>query len=95
MLSVFWALACSRLADAGIPLGAQTVLLKGVNDDVQVMKELNHKLLLMRDALTMRRSDGALVRVTVPVDRNGQAAAAEAASFIQDVIRPITQLLPE
>lgn len=40
--------ACSRLADAGIPLGAQTVLLKGVNDDVQVMKELVHKLLLMR-----------------------------------------------
>jgi lysine 2,3-aminomutase len=40
--------ACSRLADAGIPLGAQTVLLKGVNDEVQIMKELNHKLLLMR-----------------------------------------------
>lgn len=40
--------ACGRLADAGIPLGAQTVLLKGVNDDLQVMKELNHKLLLMR-----------------------------------------------
>jgi len=40
--------ACSRLADAGIPLGAQTVLLKGVNDDVVVMKELVHKLLLMR-----------------------------------------------
>ena len=27
------ALACSRLADAGIPLGSQTVLLSGVNDD--------------------------------------------------------------
>lgn len=40
--------ACSRLADAGIPLGAQTVLLKGVNDDVPTMKELMHKLLLMR-----------------------------------------------
>ena len=26
--------ACGRLADAGIPLGSQTVLLKGVNDDV-------------------------------------------------------------
>ncbi len=37
-----------RLADAGIPLGAQTVLLKGVNDSVPVMKELIHKLLLMR-----------------------------------------------
>lgn len=40
--------ACSRLADAGIPLGSQTVLLKGVNDSVQTMKELVHKLLLMR-----------------------------------------------
>ncbi|WP_145035131.1 KamA family radical SAM protein [Caulifigura coniformis] len=40
--------ACARLADAGIPLGAQTVLLKGVNDSVPVMKELVHKLLLMR-----------------------------------------------
>jgi lysine 2,3-aminomutase len=40
--------ACARLADAGIPLGAQTVLLKGVNDDVEVMKKLVHSLLVMR-----------------------------------------------
>ena len=40
--------ACSKLADAGIPLGCQTVLLKGVNDDVETMKSLMHKLLLMR-----------------------------------------------
>jgi lysine 2,3-aminomutase len=40
--------ACSRLADAGIPLGSQTVLLKGVNDDVPVMKDLCHRLLMMR-----------------------------------------------
>jgi len=40
--------ACERLADAGIPLGSQTVLLKGVNDDVNVMKNLMHKLLTMR-----------------------------------------------
>jgi len=40
--------ACSRLADAGIPLGSQTVLLKGVNDTVETMKRLMHKLLLMR-----------------------------------------------
>jgi lysine 2,3-aminomutase len=36
------------LADAGIPLGAQTVLLKGVNDDPEVMKRLMHQLLLAR-----------------------------------------------
>jgi lysine 2,3-aminomutase len=40
--------ACARLADAGIPLGAQVVLLKGVNDDVAVMKDLMHRLLMMR-----------------------------------------------
>jgi lysine 2,3-aminomutase len=40
--------ACSRLADAGIPLGSQTVLLKGVNDDAAVMKDLCHRLLMMR-----------------------------------------------
>jgi lysine 2,3-aminomutase len=40
--------ACARLADAGIPLGSQTVLLKGVNDDVDILRRLMHKLLLMR-----------------------------------------------
>jgi lysine 2,3-aminomutase len=40
--------ACGMLADAGVPLGAQTVLLKGVNDDPAVMKRLVHKLLLAR-----------------------------------------------
>jgi len=40
--------ACTRLADAGIPLGSQTVLLKGINDNVETMKQLIHKLLMMR-----------------------------------------------
>lgn len=40
--------ACERLADAGIPVGSQTVLLKGVNDEVPIMKDLVHKLLMMR-----------------------------------------------
>jgi lysine 2,3-aminomutase len=40
--------ACTMLADAGVPLGAQTVLLKGVNDDPKVMKRLVHQLLLAR-----------------------------------------------
>jgi lysine 2,3-aminomutase len=40
--------ACGRLADAGIPLGSQTVLLKGINDDPEVMKELMLKLLSIR-----------------------------------------------
>lgn len=37
-----------KLADAGIPLGNQSVLLKGVNDSVPVMKALIHKLLMCR-----------------------------------------------
>jgi lysine 2,3-aminomutase len=37
-----------RLADAGIPLGCQTVLLKGVNDDPEVMKRLMQRLLMAR-----------------------------------------------
>lgn len=37
-----------RLADAGIPLGNQSVLLKGVNDRVEVQSALVHKLLLCR-----------------------------------------------
>jgi lysine 2,3-aminomutase len=40
--------ACGRLADAGIPLGSQTVLLKGVNDDVGTLKRLFHALLQIR-----------------------------------------------
>jgi lysine 2,3-aminomutase len=40
--------ACERLSFAGVPLGNQSVLLKGVNDDVEVMKALVHRLLRMR-----------------------------------------------
>jgi len=40
--------ACGRLADAGLPLGNQTVLLNGVNDDQVVMIELCRGLLKMR-----------------------------------------------
>ncbi|MCK5341261.1 MAG: KamA family radical SAM protein [Desulfobulbaceae bacterium] len=42
------ALACSRLANAGIPLGCQTVLLRGVNDDPRIIKRLMHGLLRIR-----------------------------------------------
>jgi lysine 2,3-aminomutase len=40
--------ACAQLADAGIPLGSQTVLLKGINDDLETMKKLVKKLMTMR-----------------------------------------------
>jgi glutamate 2,3-aminomutase len=41
-------LACDRLIEAGVVLGNQTVLLKGINDDVHVMKKLNQELLKIR-----------------------------------------------
>ena len=41
-------MALGRLADAGIPLGNQSVLLKGVNDRADTLKSLFHKLLLCR-----------------------------------------------
>ena len=40
--------ACAKLADAGIPLGNQTVLLKGVNDCPYLIRELNQRLLKIR-----------------------------------------------
>jgi lysine 2,3-aminomutase len=40
--------ALARLADCGAPLGSQTVLLKGVNDDPDIMKRLMQKLLRAR-----------------------------------------------
>ena len=40
--------ALGRLADAGIPLGNQSVLLRGVNDSVEIQKTLAHKLLMCR-----------------------------------------------
>jgi lysine 2,3-aminomutase len=38
----------ARLADAGIPLGSQSVLLRGINDDVATMRTLMHGLLKLR-----------------------------------------------
>lgn len=40
--------ACRMLADAGIPLGNQSVLLAGINDKISIMKKLVHELVKMR-----------------------------------------------
>ncbi len=40
--------ACEMLADAGVPLGNQTVLLRGINDCVHVMRNLLHELVKIR-----------------------------------------------
>ena len=42
------AVACERLSLAGVPLGNQSVLLDGINDSVEVMKSLVHRLLMIR-----------------------------------------------
>lgn len=40
--------ACTLMADAGIPLGNQSVLLRGINDSVHIMRDLVHDLVMMR-----------------------------------------------
>ncbi len=40
--------ACNKLANAGVPLGNQMVLLRKINDDPDVVKRLNHELLKVR-----------------------------------------------
>ncbi|MGM0596555.1 MAG: lysine 2,3-aminomutase [Myxococcota bacterium] len=47
-ITKYSAAACDKLNNAGIPLGNQTVLLRGVNDCPHVMKKLMHKLLQIR-----------------------------------------------
>lgn len=42
------AAACARLAEAGVPVGNQTVLLRGINDDLATMKALVEGLVAMR-----------------------------------------------
>jgi EpsI family protein len=59
-----------------------------------VASEYRNKLLLVRDALTLHRSDGALVRVTTPIlARN--AATADLAAFIRTLYPILTHHLPE
>ncbi|MCM8796905.1 MAG: KamA family radical SAM protein, partial [Candidatus Omnitrophica bacterium] len=41
-------IACDMLAEAGFPLGSQTVLLKGINDRPYIMRKLMHELLQIR-----------------------------------------------
>lgn len=41
-------IAIERLLEAGVPVGNQSVLLKGINDTVEIMKELVHNLLIAR-----------------------------------------------
>jgi EpsI family protein len=60
-----------------------------------VASDYSNKLLLVRDAMTLHRSDGALVRVTTGTRPEDPAAAAEATAFIQTLYPALTAHLPE
>jgi EpsI family protein len=59
-----------------------------------VASDYRNKLLLVQDSLLLHRSDGALVRVTVPATDDEQAAKA-ATAFIRDAYPSLTKQLPE
>ena len=59
-----------------------------------VASEYRNRLLLVQDALTLHRSDGALVRVTAPVLPR-DARSADLAAFIRALYPQITRHLPE
>lgn len=40
--------ACERLVDAGVPVENQSVLMRGLNSDARIIRELNHACLKMR-----------------------------------------------
>jgi lysine 2,3-aminomutase len=72
--------ALGRLADAGVPLGCQTVLLRGVNDDPEIMKELMQKLLKARVRpyyiyMADQVAGGEHFRTTVEGSRDREGAA--------------------
>ena len=75
------AAACARLADAGIPLGNQSVLLAGVNDCVHVMKKLVNELVkipgapLLHLSVRPEHGPGALPHPGVQGDRDHRGPA--------------------
>ena len=80
--------------------GEAATNLYGVDDCVPtedsraVASEFRNKFLLVQDALTLHRSEGALVRVTAQV-QPGDARAEEIASFIRALFPVLTKHLPE
>jgi len=59
-----------------------------------VASDYRNKLLLVRDALTLHRSDGALVRIVAPVAK-GMRPADDAASFVRALYPVLAVHLPE
>ena len=69
-------------------------LLFEFGDGRVVASDYRNRLLLVQDALTLHRSDGALVRVTAPV-LPGNASTDEVAAFIRALFPILTRHLPE
>jgi EpsI family protein len=59
-----------------------------------IASEYRNRLLLVQDALTLHRSDGALVRITAPLLAR-DARAADPAAFIRALYPILTRHLPE
>src|SRR5204862_415791 len=74
--------ACGRLADAGIPLGSQTVLLKGVTDDLKddylALGLAEHEVAEFDTVSTIDAIAGALAELGHEVDRIGHVRALAA-----------------
>ncbi|MGE5381677.1 MAG: KamA family radical SAM protein [Methylocystaceae bacterium] len=70
--------ACQRLADAGIVLGNQSVLLKGVNDSTTILRKLNQQLLTIRVRpyyLFQAKEVVGTTHFVVPINRGMEIAA--------------------
>lgn len=70
--------ACQRLADAGIILGNQSVLLKGINDETAILRRLNQQLLTIRVRpyyLFQAKEVAGTTHFVVPLDRGMEIAA--------------------
>ena len=83
------AAACARLADAGIPLGNQSVLLRGVNDCVHVMKHLVHELVKMRLTISTSATCRWVSSISVPPYRRVSRSSRASGD-----IPPASQCLP-
>jgi len=85
------ALACQRLADAGIVLGNQSVLLKGINDDVNILRRLNQQLLTMRVRpyyLFQAKEVAGTTHFVVPLSR-GMEIVAGLRGFTSGLANPL------
>ncbi|MGM0739739.1 MAG: KamA family radical SAM protein [Bacteroidota bacterium] len=79
--------ALDRLSRSGVPLGNQTVLLKGINDDAETLRELFHKLVTFRVRpyyLYQAQLIGGTRHFRTTIERGTDGAAARATGRVCD-----------